>query len=400
MSVGVSAMCVLIRYFYMIKKSTFVDDANLIIYCIISERMPSHALKIWFDILTPKEILFFTPMAQQLAKKHTVVRTGRRYRELEGLAKIHDIDLRIIGRHGGGDRAEKLRASVARVARLQRFVEKEMNGIDIAISFCSPEAARVSYGLGINHIAFFDSPHIIPQLKLTVPLIQRLITPSYIPKSSFVRYGIDANRIMTYTSFDAAYIISQYPSGIAHRTVPFSRFDTNSGKKDAARRIILFRVAEEQSAYVSADNNMRQILRALADRLDNVKVVVLARYADQIKNLQKEFKDDVTILTKSYDGRALLENADLFVGSGGTMTSESALLGVPTISTNAVPNWGEQFLVRKGVLHRASNPDMAVKLAKKMLSTPRDTYAAKARLLFESMEDPYPVLEKAIELLK
>ena len=82
------------------------------------------------------------------------------------------------------------------------------------------------------------------------------------------------------------------------------------------------------------------------------------------------------------------------------MTSESALLGVPTISTNAVPNWGEQFLVRKGVLHRASNPDAAVKLAKKMLSTPRDAYAAKARRLFQSMEDPYPVLEKAIKFLK
>ena len=176
----------LMRHFYVTKKSIFIaDDVNVRVYCIISECMPPHALKIWFDILTPKEILFFTPMAQRLAKTHTVVCTGRRYRELEGLAKIHNIDLRIIGRHGGGDRAEKLRASVARVARLQRFVEKEMNGIDIAISFCSPEAARVSYGLGINHIAFFDSPHIIPQLKLTVSLIQRLITPSYIPKSSF-----------------------------------------------------------------------------------------------------------------------------------------------------------------------------------------------------------------------
>ena len=28
----------------------------------------------------------------------------------------------------------------------------------------------------------------------------------------------------------------------------------------------------------------------------------------------------------------------VFVGSGGTMTAESALLGIPTISYNAVPN--------------------------------------------------------------
>ena len=82
-------------------------------------------MKIWFDILTPKEILFFTPMARRLARTHEVVCTGRRYRELESLAKIYNIDLRIVGRHGGGDRAEKLRASASRVARLQRFVEAE-----------------------------------------------------------------------------------------------------------------------------------------------------------------------------------------------------------------------------------------------------------------------------------
>lgn len=357
-------------------------------------------MKIWFDILTPKEILFFTPMARRLAKTHAVVCTGRRYRELESLAKMYDIDLRIVGRHGGGDRAEKLRASASRVARLQRFVEAEgAGGMDLAISFCSPEAARVSYGLGINHIAFFDSPHIIPQMKLAVPLVQRLIIPSYIPKSAFVRYGIGADRIMTYRAVDAAYIISQHASPASGGAAPFSRYNKGGGKGDDPRKVILFRMAEEQSAYVGSSNNMRQILGALADRLGNARIVVLARYADQIRDLQKEFGDRVTILTKSYDGRALLENADLFVGSGGTMTAESALLGVPTISTNAVPNWCEQLLVRRGALHRASNPDAAVRLAKRMLGTARDVYATKAGRLVQSMEDPYPVLEKAIASL-
>ena len=358
-------------------------------------------MKIWFDILTPKEILFFTPMARNLAKTHSVICTGRRYRELENLAKIYNIDLKIIGRHGGGDKAEKLRASASRVARLQRFVEAECKGdIDIAISFCSPEAARVAYGLGINHIAFFDSPHIIPQMRLAVPLVQRLIIPSYIPKSAFVRYGIEADAIMTYRAIDAAYIISQHVSTVQPSTAPFSRYNKDDGKGDGSHKIILFRMAEEQSAYVDKDgNNMRQILRALADRLDNTRIVVLARYTDQIRGLQKMFGDRVTVLTRSYDGRALLEGVDLFVGSGGTMTSESALMGVPTISTNAVPNWGEQLLVRKGVLHRAPDPDTAVKLAKKMLDAPRSAYATKAAKLIRSMEDPYHVLEKAITSL-
>ncbi len=49
----------------------------------------------------------------------------------------------------------------------------------------------------------------------------------------------------------------------------------------------------------------------------------------------------------SFDGKHLLNNTDIFIGSGGTMTAESALMGIPTISYNAVPNIIENFLVKK-----------------------------------------------------
>ncbi len=49
----------------------------------------------------------------------------------------------------------------------------------------------------------------------------------------------------------------------------------------------------------------------------------------------------------SFDGKYLLNNTDVFIGSGGTMTAESALMGIPTISYNAIPNSIEKMLVRK-----------------------------------------------------
>ena len=42
-------------------------------------------------------------------------------------------------------------------------------------------------------------------------------------------------------------------------------------------------------------------------------------------------------------------NTDIFIGSGGTMTAESALMGIPTISYNAVPNIIEKFLGEKNI---------------------------------------------------
>ena len=40
---------------------------------------------------------------------------------------------------------------------------------DIAMSFCFPEDARICFGLGIKHIAFFDSPRVNAVIRLTLP---------------------------------------------------------------------------------------------------------------------------------------------------------------------------------------------------------------------------------------
>ena len=54
-----------------------------------------------------------------------------------------------------------------------------------------------------------------------------------------------------------------------------------------------------------------------------------------------------SLLSKPVNGKELLRYVDCFIGSGGTMTAESGLLGIPTISLNAVPNRIEDFLVKK-----------------------------------------------------
>ena len=41
-----------------------------------------------------------------------------------------------------------------------------------------------------------------------------------------------------------------------------------------------------------------------------------------------KFGRKAKIVKMSYDGKHLLKNTDVFIGSGGTMTAESALLGI------------------------------------------------------------------------
>ena len=94
-------------------------------------------------------------MIKRIKKNHTVLCTSRDYDQVTQLAKIRKLKLVIVGKHGGSERHDKLNASLRRAKLLSTKI-KEFSP-DITISFCSPEAARVSYGLNIDHICFSDS---------------------------------------------------------------------------------------------------------------------------------------------------------------------------------------------------------------------------------------------------
>jgi len=102
----------------------------------------SKYLKIWFDVLTPKQLVFFEPMIKRMKKSHTILCTSRDYNQVTQLAKIRNLKLIIVGKHGGLKIHSKLSASLHRAKLLSIRIKKFSP--DITISFCSPEAARVS----------------------------------------------------------------------------------------------------------------------------------------------------------------------------------------------------------------------------------------------------------------
>ena len=338
-------------------------------------------MKIWIDILTPKQLLFYKPMIEKLRKKHTVICTGRRYRELSNLARIHGMKLIYVDKHGGGKKESKLRASISRMGKLQVLIQKYRP--DLLISSCSPDASRVAYGLNIKHIGFTDSPHTIAVMRLGVPLLDKLLIPSIIPKSEFTKFGISSKNIMTYNAIDAMLIVKQK---IPKTKIPFS--------KD--KKTILFRVYEDQAAYVKQNVKSDEIIKKLIRNVD-AEIVIMPRYREQISYFTKKFGNKVKILTKQYNGKSLLINSDLFIGSGGTMTAESALLGVPTISYSILSNLIiEKYLASKKIAKRESDPDKISRLAQRMLSDKRSKYLKKSNEVIKQMQDPYEILNKAI----
>jgi hypothetical protein len=341
-------------------------------------------LKIWIDILTPKQLLFSEPIIEKLRKKHDLLCTSRDYDEVSKLAKVRNFDLIFVGKHGGNDKKTKLMASIDRMGKMSRKIE--VFSPDLAISYCSPEAARISFGLGIKHIAFCDSPHANAVMRLTLPLIQKLLIPHVIPKNEFSRYGIDKKNIISYKAIDAVVTIKRKID--QNESLPF---------KNNKRKNILIRIEEEEASYTSKSSKIIPIIKKIVNHYNNENIVILGRYAKQIQNLQKIVGKKAKIVKMSFDGKHLLNNTDIFIGSGGTMTAESALMGIPTISYNAVPNIVEKFLVKKHLVKRETNADRISDYIRETFESTNKINQNRAKKIVRQMEDPIQKLMKTIK---
>ena len=340
-------------------------------------------MKIWIDILTPKQLLFSEVIIKKLGKKHDFLCTSRRYEEVSKLAKIRNFDLKFVGKYGGGTKEGKFFAGVERIRILSNKIKQFSP--DLVLSFCSPEAARISFGFGIRHIAFCDSPHAEAVMRLTLPLIDKLLIPKIIPKNEFVKYGINPENIIPYNTIDASVLIQR--KIVEEKRLPFR---VNS------RKNILVRLEEEESAYAKKSNQSKIILQKVVKDFPKENIVVLARYPKQIQKIKKIASENVRILGMVYDGKLLLKNADIFIGSGGTMVAEAAILGIPTISYNAVPNRIEKYLVKMALVKRIENADDIPNALRKILVEPSKKNTAKIKSLQKMRYDP---IQKLIEVI-
>ncbi|MER5174232.1 MAG: DUF354 domain-containing protein [Candidatus Nitrosocosmicus sp.] len=354
-------------------------------------------MKIWFDILTPKQIMFFKPAIDILRKQNNeVLCTSRNYREANELSKIKELDLLIVGNHGGADLYNKLYESSNRIMELSKIIHNFSP--ELVISFSSPEASRVSFGLGVKHLGFNDSPHAEAVARLSIPLLSKLFSPSIIPLSAWTKYGISSKNIIRYNGLDpVAWLLRHNSSSSANYNQ--NSYNNNTGileklKIDQSKKSILIRLEESKASYIANHKLIVQPL-ALVDSIvkhfnDKYNVVILCRYSDQIKEISKRFENKAIVLTDVVNGLDLLKNIDVFIGAGGTMTAESALLGIPTISIAPVHFYVDDYLKKIGLIKRSFTVSRLASLVNLFLNDEENCrlLKKKANKILHDMEDP------------
>lgn len=275
------------------------------------------ATRIWVDALTPKQALFASAMVERAPAEFELEVTSRNYSELNKLLARLGLKFTCYGSHGGGDLAEKLKASVERQAELIPFAKD--SEFDLSFSFISPEAARVSFGLGIPHFICSDSPHAEAPSKLAVPLCSKLFTPFPIARERWTQFGLKDAAVLKYRALDPwAWLL---------------RSKIRPSPKVNGR--IMIRLEEWFASYFKQG---RGVSGALSKLLSSIKqcgdfeVTLVPRYDDQREWARREFGDRARVPEDAIDGVEEIAKTDLLIGGGATMTQEAALLGVPNIS--------------------------------------------------------------------
>jgi predicted glycosyltransferase len=319
---------------------------------------------------------------------HEVLCTSRKYREAVELARIKKLDLTFVGSHGGADRYNKLREGARRTYELAEVVKQF--GPDVAVTFSSPEGSRVAFGLGIRHIGFNDSPHAEAVAKLTIPLTSKLYCPWVIPRYAWSGYGIAKKNILHYRALDPAAWLKHHNN------------DDDIQEVKQERKMILLRLEESKASYIADKkiNTIKMIDRFVDELWQSANIVVLCRYKDQIADIESRYGNKVHVLRNVVEGTNLIKSTQLFVGAGGTMTAEAALLGKPTISIAPIQFYVEKYLIRSGLVKSAVDSRSLVRLGTKMMSDEGyiQTQKKRAARILRRMEDPTERMISALRL--
>lgn len=351
---------------------------------------------IWFDLVTPKSVLFFIPIMKEIERQGRKIlvtaREGAGYSEVVELLKLNHIPFTNRGEFGGACLRDKLQASIERQKALMEFVS--LYSIDRLVCLCSVDANRVAFGLGIPIINFYDIPlsdykenfkKALPQARLTLPLSNRVIKPFVVPDDIFRRFSLDDEQIFSYNFIDPLIWLEAFTPNQESLEAILKPYQL-----DLKKPLIVIREEEYKASYVDKQYPILYDAMYEIAEMTQANIVIIPRYESQY--LKEKFPY-VTVLEEKVAIQHLLAYADLFIGGGGTLNTEACYFGTPTISTRSFISHYDKYQIDHGLMEWVSSKEELLDAVKRMIS---QRYDAKAKAVFGSMNVDIAMMTKAI----
>lgn len=334
-------------------------------------------MKIWIDFINTPQVSFFEPIIEGLSKQgHTFILTCRDSSNTVQILKQKKWEFTIIGDRAEKGLVNKLASFPNRIRKLVSFLKnKKIDAAAGQSSFYLPLAARI---LGIPSLYTNDNEHALGNIPAFI-FAKKIILPENFPIQNALKQGASKRKTSLYPGIkEGIYLWEKGEEITKHR-------------QQSEPQTIYIRPEPQTAQYYKGKTNFLDNL--LLDLKDSFNITLLVREKSQFEHyIAPQFKG-ISVPDKPLDFTTIAKDCLLFVGAGGSMTREMALIGIPTISVYQGDLLGvDKFLIDNGYMQHI--PDLS---SEKLLSEISGNQEKSSRnLLLKKGKNAYQLLMENI----
>jgi len=307
-------------------------------------------MKIWIDFINTPQVSFWVPFIKKFKDQgYEILLTCRDSGNTVDLLRQNNLEFDIIGEKIGKSTLEKILFFPRRLKALYSFIKK--NKPDMAASqssFYQPVVARC---LRIPCLYTNDNEHAKGNI-FGFLFAQKVLLPIALCKENFTKKWPLRTKLTFYPSVKEAIYLSQEPEFIELISKP--------------KNTIYFRPEPWSAQYYKGPLNFFD--ETLVKLSEEYNVVILPRDKNQVEHYKQCKFNQITVAEKPISLKGIVADCKLFIGAGGSMTRELAILNIPVISIyQSDLLCVDKYLIEKGCMK--VNPDLSYQDVKSELSS-------------------------------
>lgn len=258
-------------------------------------------------------------MIRELEREHEIIITSRPLANTIDLLDLHGFDHSVVGIHYGGKLSAKLFGFPVRVMQLRQFLASSK--VDVAISQSSFHSPTVSRLLGVRSIYMNDNEHAIGNIPAFI-CATKIMVPEFLDMQKLKKQGASRHKVIHYPGVKEGIYLWELDARLSKKRV--------RPREARSRKVVYIRPEPWTAQYYKGSINFLDDL--LLGMQSDVDIVLLPRGREQGVHYQGPRFSKIRVVTDALDIADIAPDCDLFIGAGGTMTREMAVLGIPTIS--------------------------------------------------------------------
>lgn len=296
-------------------------------------------MKVWIDLSNSPHVAFMRPFVRKFVDDGVAfVITARDYGNTIDLAAAEGWEFHVVGGHGGKSALGKFLAFLQRTGSLALFLRRHRPTVAFSqSSFYSPLVARI---LGIPFVYTNDNEFAKGNLLGRLPGGVS-VYPSSLRTTPQASFFLGRNSCFFDGVKEAIYLSQE-------KTV---------APKPGEKPVLYYRPEPWLAQYHEASPEFSVDIVRTMQTLGDVRLV--CRDRAQRNYYQEIFAnaDNVAVINTVVTLEDIVQQASAFVGSGGTMCRELALLGVPTVSLYTGELLSvDRALIKAGLMRHTRDP--------------------------------------------